>query len=120
MRSCRRHLDRRRPRPISITAALTALNFGQLPASFLLLAFASQIERRTWPFVATGILSLGCIAGIVLTANVWTVVFAGGLGFAAGFGFTLALTLPPLLTAPDDVARIVGGDVHHQLFARRC
>ena len=87
------------------TAALTALNLGQLPASFLLLAFASRIERRIWPFVATGILALASIAGIALSANVWVVVFAVGLGFAAGFGFALALTLPPLLSAPDDVAR---------------
>ena len=87
------------------TAALTALNLGQLPASFLLLAFASRIERRIWPFVATGILSLVCVAGIMLTADAWVVVFAAGLGFAAGFGFALALTLPPLLSAPDDVAR---------------
>src|SRR5262249_38899786 len=53
------------------TAALTALNLGQLPASFLLLAFAGRIERRIWPFVATGIVTLVSIAGIVLTANEW-------------------------------------------------
>jgi CP family cyanate transporter-like MFS transporter len=87
------------------TAALTALNLGQLPASFLLLIFASRIERRIWPFVATGILALASIAGIVLTVDGWVVVFATGLGFSAGFGFALALTLPPLLSAPDDVAR---------------
>src|SRR4029079_17753725 len=32
------------------SAGLTALNVGQLPASFLLLAFASRMERRAWPF----------------------------------------------------------------------
>ena len=74
-------------------------------SALLLLAFASRIERRIWPFVATGILSLVCVAGIMLTADAWVVVFAAGLGFAAGFGFALALTLPPLLSAPDDVAR---------------
>ncbi len=89
-----------------VTAGLTALNLGQLPASFLLLIFAGRIERRAWPFVATGILALVSLAGIVLSANEGVVAFAAGLGFAAGFGFALALTLPPLLSAPDDVARM--------------
>ena len=41
-------------RPDLISAALTALNFGQLPASFALLAIAGRLERRAWPFVACG------------------------------------------------------------------
>src|SRR5271155_5280157 len=45
-------------RPDLISAALSALNFGQLPASFLLLLFASRLERRAWPYVASGLLSL--------------------------------------------------------------
>src|SRR5258708_13453050 len=38
-------------RPDLISAALTALNFGQLPASFILLATAERFVRRAWPFV---------------------------------------------------------------------
>src|SRR5499427_2622263 len=37
-----------------ISAALTALNFGQLPASFALLATVGWFVRRAWPFVLSG------------------------------------------------------------------
>ena len=89
-----------------ISPSLTALNSGQLPASFLLIALAGRLERRAWPFVATGLLGVASIAGIVLTASGWTVAFAGLAGFAAGAAFVLGLTLPPLLSAPEDVARM--------------
>jgi MFS transporter, CP family, cyanate transporter len=89
-----------------ISAALTALNFGQLPASFLLLATADRFVRRAWPFIVCGVLILLCLAGIVMTASLWTVAYAGVLGFLGAAVFTLALTLPPLLSAPADVARV--------------
>ena len=38
-------------RPDLIGPVLTALNFGQLPASFALLAISRLLERRAWPFV---------------------------------------------------------------------
>ena len=89
-----------------ISAALTALNFGQLPASFALLATVGWFVRRGWPFVLSGVLVLLCLAGIVMTASLWTVACAGVLGFVGAVVFTLALALPPLLSAPADVARV--------------
>src|SRR6516162_8685547 len=89
-----------------ISAALTALNFGQLPASFALLATVGWFVRRAWPFVLSGVLVLLCLAGIVMTASLWTVACAGVLGFVGAVVFTLALALPPLLSAPADVARV--------------
>ena len=89
-----------------IGAALTAINFGQLPASFMVLAISRRLERRAWPFMLGGLLTIGCIAGIALTASYWTVAFAGFLGFLGAISLTLALTLPVLLSAPADVARI--------------
>src|SRR5262249_58022948 len=86
------------------SAALTALNFGQLPASFALLATVGWFVRRAWPFVLSGVLILLCLAGIVMTASVWTVAFAGVLGVVGAVVFTLALALPPLLSAPADLA----------------
>ncbi len=59
-----------------ISAALTSLNAGQLPASFVLLAFARQLELKVWPIV-------GCASILVLV-----------------------LALPPLLAKPDDVHRV--------------
>src|SRR5213080_4679131 len=93
-------------RPDLISAALTALNFGQLPASFLLLATADRFVRRAWPFMVCGSLMLLCLGGIVLTASLWTVACAGVLGFVGAAVFPLALTLPPLLSAPAAVARV--------------
>jgi MFS transporter, CP family, cyanate transporter len=92
-------------RPDLISAALTALNFAQLPASFLLLAIAGSLERRAWPFIASVLATLLALAGIVLTASVWTVVFAALLGVAGAFGLALGLALPALLCAQADVAR---------------
>jgi len=89
-----------------IHSALLALNFGQLPASFVLLAVAAKLERRAWPFVLCGVLMLGCVAGIAFTASWWTVGFAGFLGFLGAFVMTGGFALPALLTAPEDVARM--------------
>jgi CP family cyanate transporter-like MFS transporter len=93
-------------RPDLISAALTALNFGQLPASFALLAVADRLVRRAWPFILCGGLMLLCLAGIVMTASLWTIAYAGALGFLGAGVFTLALALPPLLSAPADLARV--------------
>ena len=93
-------------RPDLISAALTALNFGQLPASFALLATVGWFVRRAWPFVLSGVLVLLCLAGIVTTASLWTVAWAGVLGFVGAVVFTLALALPPLLSPAADLARV--------------
>jgi MFS transporter, CP family, cyanate transporter len=93
-------------RPDLIGSTLTALNFGQLPASFVLLAVASRLERRAWPFMACGALMLLCVVGIAGTASGWTVLFAGVLGFLGAVVMTPGFALPALLTAPSDVARL--------------
>jgi CP family cyanate transporter-like MFS transporter len=91
--------------PELISIALTALNFMQLPSSFLLLFIAGRLERQVWPFVVNGLIMLGALAGIVSTASVWTVVFAGLLGFVGAATLGLGLALPVLLSAPEDIAR---------------
>src|SRR5262245_15826283 len=89
-----------------ISATLSALNFGQLPASLLLLVLAGRLERRVWPYVAFGVLCLLSIIGIATTTSAWTIVWAAVLGFAAAGVLVLALALPPLLCAPADVAPV--------------
>lgn len=93
-------------RPDLVNPALTALNAGQLPASLLLIAFARHLERKAWPFVLSGLISIGCIALIVTTASVVTVASAAVLGFVIGAAFALGLTLPPLLSSTGEVARV--------------
>jgi CP family cyanate transporter-like MFS transporter len=89
-----------------ISAGLTALNVGQLPGSFILLAVAQRLEMKAWPFVAAGALCVLATAGIVFGSGYWIVASAGLIGFAAAFILILALALPPLLAAPDDVHRL--------------
>ncbi len=88
-----------------ISGALTALNFSQLPASVLMVVAVHRIERRVWPYVATGCLILLSLLGVVSTAGAWTLFWAGAVGFCCGLLLPLGLALPPLLMAPPDVAR---------------
>jgi MFS transporter, CP family, cyanate transporter len=96
-------------RPDLIGPALSALNIGQLPASFLLLAGAGRLTGRTWPYIACGALSLACMLGILFGTGWFIVVAAGVLGFSCGATLILLLTLPPLLSAPGDTHRMTAG-----------
>jgi CP family cyanate transporter-like MFS transporter len=89
-----------------VSATLTALNVGQIPASLLLLAVAGRLERRSWPHVVCGAGSLAAIIGIALLPGPGIVVCAGVLGFFAAAVLILMLALPPLLAPPDDVHRV--------------
>jgi CP family cyanate transporter-like MFS transporter len=89
-----------------ISAALSALNIGQLPASFILLAIASKLERKAAPYVVCGLLCLIATGGIVFGSGPWVVAAATLQGFAAAGILILLLALPPLLSPPDDVHRV--------------
>jgi MFS transporter, CP family, cyanate transporter len=89
-----------------ISAALSGLNSGQLPASFLLLAFAGHLERKTWPYVTCGLLCVIATGGIVFGSGAWVVAAATLQGFAASAILILVLALPPLLSSSDDVHRV--------------
>jgi CP family cyanate transporter-like MFS transporter len=89
-----------------ISPALTALNAGQLPASALLLIFASRLELKAWPYVVCGLLCVAAMAGVVFGSGAWVVASATLVGFAAAGILVLVLALPPLLAPPDDVHRV--------------
>jgi len=89
-----------------IRATLSGLNVGQLPASFLLLAFAGYLERKAWPYIACGLLCVVATVGIVFGTGAWVAAAATLQGFAASAILILALALPPLLSRPDDVHRV--------------
>jgi CP family cyanate transporter-like MFS transporter len=96
-------------RPDLVGAALTALNVGQLPAAFLLLGLAGPLVTRPWAYAATGLASLAALIGMVTSHGMGIVVFAGLLGFTNALTLTLALALPSMLSAPDDVHRTSAG-----------
>jgi CP family cyanate transporter-like MFS transporter len=89
-----------------ISAALTGLNVGQLPASIILLAVAGRLERKAWPYVICGLLCIAATTGIVFGSGPWIVAAASLQGFAAAAILVLVLALPPLLSPPDDVHRV--------------
>ena len=89
-----------------ISAALSGLNIGQLPASFILLAVAGRLERKAWPYVMCGLLCVIATLGIVFGAGAWVVAATTLQGFAAAAILILVLALPPLLSPPDDVHRV--------------
>jgi CP family cyanate transporter-like MFS transporter len=96
-------------RPDLIGSALTALNLGQLPAALLMLGVAGKLVTRPWAYVVTGLLSLICLIGILTTNGIWIVVWAGVSGFSGAATLVLALALPSVLSAPDDVHRTSAG-----------
>ncbi|MCC6193494.1 MAG: MFS transporter [Burkholderiales bacterium] len=96
-------------RPDLIGGALAALNFGQIPASLLLLAAADRLQRKTWPYLVSGAISLAAILGLVFDVGARTLWWAAALGFSDAGALILALMLPPLLCKPEDVARTAAG-----------
>jgi CP family cyanate transporter-like MFS transporter len=96
-------------RPDLINAALTALNLGQLPASFLLLASADRMVRTVWSYLVCGIICLISILAIVLLGGVWIVIGCAVWGCFGAAVLVLVLALPPLISPPEDVHRVSAG-----------
>jgi MFS transporter, CP family, cyanate transporter len=92
-------------RPDLIRDALIALNLGQLPASLLLLALANRLVRRKWPYILAALGAFASICALVSSVGSVTPIASATLGFCCGSILTLAFALPPLLCAPEDVAR---------------
>ena len=95
-----------RGRPDLLNACLSALNWLQLPASFLMLAYGGRLTLRRWPFVALGALSLVALTGLLTMADAWLVAWSGVIGFCNAFLLILTLALPPLLSRQEDVHRL--------------
>lgn len=92
-----------------LNACLTALNAGQLPASFLLLLLGDRLVGRKAPFVASGVIALLGLAGLFVPVPAMMIAASAVIGFVAAFILILTLALPPLLAPPDDVHRLSAG-----------
>jgi len=95
-----------RGRPDLLNAALSALNWVQIPASILLLIYAERLTRRRWPFVALATTALGALSTLLFMPDAWIVPACGVLGFCNAFMLILTLALPPLIAKPEDVSRL--------------
>ena len=89
-----------------ISAALTGLNAGQLPASALLLMFAGRLQMKIWPYVVCGLFCTLAVGGVVFGSGPVVVLSTTLTGFFAAGILVLTLALPPLLAPPDDVHRV--------------
>lgn len=96
-------------RPDLINGALTALNTGQLPASFLLLASADRMVRTPWSYLMCGIVALASVLAIIVFDGVWVIVACAVWGFCGAAILVLILALPPLISPPEDVHRVASG-----------
>lgn len=89
-----------------IGQALSALNWAQLPASFLILLFPGKFLLHRWPFVAISLLAAIAIVALGLADSSWLVFWSGIIGFCTAFVLILTLALPPMLVAQEDVHRV--------------
>ena len=93
-----------------VDKALIALNGGQLPASFLLLAFADRLVGKSWPLAAIGLVTLASASALALSESDMAAILLSGLvGFCAASVLILVLALPPLLAEPEDVHHFSAG-----------
>jgi len=96
-------------RPDLIHGALTALNTGQLPASFLLLASADRMVRTPWSYLVCGVVALASVLAIVFLGGVWVIIGCAVWGCCGAAILVLILALPPLISPPEDVHRVASG-----------
>jgi CP family cyanate transporter-like MFS transporter len=96
-------------RPDLIHSALTALNAGQLPASFLLLVSAERMVRTTWSYMSFALICLVSVMVIVFLGGSWAVAGCAVWGFGGAAVLVLVLALPPLIAPPEDVHRVTAG-----------
>jgi MFS transporter, CP family, cyanate transporter len=92
--------------PNLVTEALTAYNIAQLPGSIVVLALASRMERRHWPYVCAGLCLVLNLAWLATSTGTWTIVAATTLGAFSGITLAIGLMLPPLLSKSSEVARV--------------
>jgi CP family cyanate transporter-like MFS transporter len=95
-----------RGRPELLNAALSALNWIQIPASLLMIGYGSRLTMRRAPFVALQVLSLAAIVGLMAMPGTWMIVWSGAIGFCNAFLLVLTLAMPPLMAKPEDVHRL--------------
>ncbi|HVU42158.1 MAG TPA: MFS transporter, partial [Xanthobacteraceae bacterium] len=63
-------------RPDLVSSALTAINVGQLPASFLMLPLAERLVKQPWSYASTGLLATLCVVAMLVTRGYWIVFWA--------------------------------------------
>jgi MFS transporter, CP family, cyanate transporter len=90
--------------------ALSWLNGSQIVALVVLLVTASRLEGRAWPFLIFGpLLLVAFLVMIFVPSAVGIIGSAALVGFTTSMTLAATLALPPLLSAPEDLARTAAG-----------
>jgi CP family cyanate transporter-like MFS transporter len=93
-----------------LSAALGWLNGLQLLAPICLFLVADRLQRRAWPFLIFGPMLLAAfVVMIIIPTTTGILLAAAMIGFTTAITLTATLALPPLLSAPGDVARTAAG-----------
>ena len=96
-------------RPDLVSAALSALNFGQLPASVVGLAFPRRLTGNRAVLIASPLVACACLSVFFWPLPDLIVAAAGLIGFCCGVQLVSSLALPPLIAAPDEVHHLSAG-----------
>lgn len=92
-----------------IGPCLTALNAGQLPSSFLLLAQGTRLLVRRLPVVLAALLGSAGILGLLLTTG-WLMISAAALiGVGTAYILIWSLSLPAIIAPDGEVPRLSAG-----------
>ena len=89
-----------------VRSSLLALNAAQIPASLLLMVLLEKVVFRRWSYVVAGLLVLAASVSLATAPAAFAIASATVAGFALAWLLTLALALPPLLVAGEDVPRV--------------
>lgn len=65
--------------------------------------------KRPWSYATTGLLATLSVVAMLATHGYWIVFWAGVLGFTGAVTLIMALALPSILSAADDVHRTTAG-----------
>jgi MFS transporter, CP family, cyanate transporter len=95
--------------PGLVGPCLTAINAGQLPASFVVLAFSRQLSGKRIVFIVSPLVAFLGIAALLTPYPALIVAASGVVGSCCGIQIVLSLALPPLLTGTDDVHHLSAG-----------
>lgn len=89
-----------------VTPVLAVFNGGQIPGSLFMLFWTGRLTGRKGVYAVIGVAVLASLAGVLLGGDSVIMWSAGVLGCANAVALVLALALPAILGAPQDVHRL--------------
>jgi CP family cyanate transporter-like MFS transporter len=92
-----------------VGAALSALNIGQLPASFAVGLIPMRILGLRSTSLLVALLIVAALAGVLAFGGAVTVAAAALLGLTGAYVLTMTFALPALLVPPAEIARLAAG-----------